>query len=304
MKKNGSRGTDQPTLAIGRTKPPLSNMEMAAYLDEVAELLDAHQANPYRVQAYRTAAVTLRNLDRPAGQILDREGLDGLIALPGIGESIANALAQMVHAGRWNLLERLRGTTDPEQILTTVPTIGPKLAHRIHEQLGIETLLDLQAAAYDGRLDQVTGFGRKRLRAVRESLAGRLRPRRPRTKSRPAAADQPPVATILDIDREYRHKAQAGQLPRIAPRRFNPTAEAWLPVLHTERDKAHYTALFSNTARAHELNMIRDWVVIYRDDDDGSGQWTVITAQRGPLRGRRIVRGREQACQALYEAES
>jgi putative hydrolase len=63
----------------------------------------------------------------------------------------------------------------------------------------------------------------------------------------------------------------------------------------------HYTALYSNTARAHELDMIHDWVVIYRDDQDGDGQWTVITSQFGPLRGKRIVRGREDECRHYYE---
>ena len=296
MKRNGKARERPPVLT-----PVLNNEEMARCLDEVAELLDAHNANPYRVQAYRTAAVTLRDLRRPVGEILSKEGVDGLIRLPGIGESIANSIAQMVHTGRLNLLNRLRGDTEPERVLMTVPTIGPTMAQRIHEQLGIETLLDLQAAAYDGRLLQVRGFGRKRIRAVRESLAGRLRPPTRRPRGKQATAAEPPVAEILDIDREYRARAAARTLPQIAPRRFNPTGEAWLPVLHTERGSATYTALFSNTARAHELDMIRDWVVIYRDDEDGSGQWTVITAQLGPMRGRRIVRGREADCLTHYQ---
>jgi putative hydrolase len=58
--------------------------------------------------------------------------------------------------------------------------------------------------------------------------------------------------------------------------------------------------LFSNTARAHELGTTDDWVVIYRDDDDNDGRWTVITAQYGPLRGHRIIRGRESQCEAHY----
>jgi putative hydrolase len=70
-------------------------------------------------------------------------------------------------------------------------------------------------------------------------------------------------------------------------------------VLHTQRGTRHYTALFSNTARAHELGTTHDWVVIYRDDDD-HGRWTVITAQYGRLRGHRIVRGREQECARHY----
>jgi hypothetical protein len=46
---------------------------------------------------------------------------------------------------------------------------------------------------------------------------------------------------LLDVDREYREKAAAGQLRSIAPRRFNPSGEAWLPVLHTQRRERHYT---------------------------------------------------------------
>ena len=104
----------------------------------------------------------------------------------------------------------------------------------------------------------------------------------------------PSVADLLDVDREYRERSKAGTLRRIAPQRFNPTGEAWLPVLHTRRGAAEYTALYSNTARAHQLGTTRDWVVIYRDDGDNSGQWTVVTASTGELRGKRVVRGREQ----------
>lgn len=282
----------------------VSNANMARCLERVAELLDGQGANPFRVQAYRTAAATLRSLDEPAADILAREGRDGLIVLPGIGVSIAGSIEQMVKTGRLYLLERLLGETEPARVLATVPGIGPELATRIHNQLGVETLLELEAAAYDGRLDQVPGFGAGRLRAVRESLAGRLhRSPRPPRPYRPTPTDQPPVAELLDVDREYRAAAKAGRLPRIAPRRYNPTREAWLPILHTQRGDVHYTALFSNTARAHELGTIRDWVVIYRDDQDGSGQWTVVTAHYGPLRGQRIVRGREKECLALGDGE-
>ena len=198
------------------------------------------------------------------------------------------------------LLERLRGDNIAERLFATVPDIGPRLAQRIHQQLSIDTLVELQAAVLDGRLAMVPGMGPKRLRAVRESLAGRLRLQQGLSWSSASAATVP-VAELLDIDRQYRAQAEAGQLPRVAPRRFNPSREAWLPVLHTHRDHRHYTALFSNTARAHALGTTHDWVVIYRDDDGDSGQWTVITAQFGKLRGKRIVRGREGECVAYYE---
>ena len=297
---------EKAILAITTTLP--NNQTIAAQLDRIAELLEAQNANPYRVRAYREAAQTLRTLAEPAHLILAREGLTGLRNLPTIGESLSRSIEQFIHTGKINLLEQLRGETGPERVLATVPGIGPKLAARIHEALGIETLADLEAAVYDGRLEQVKGFGRGRLRGVRESLAGRLHRRPIATpivqEQTPATADQPPVAELLELDRRYYKMVKEARLPKIAPRRFNPTGQAWLPIWHTVRGKNHYTTLFSNTARAHELGTIRDWVVIYRDDQDGAGQWTVVTARYGALQGKRVVRGRESECVSYYTTQA
>jgi putative hydrolase len=147
-------------------------------------------------------------------------------------------------------------------------------------------------------------MGTKRLRAVRESLAGRLGRVEPAPADRGFAPSSVPadasIGELLAVDDEYRRLAKQGQLPRIAPRRFNPTREAWLPVLHTQRGERHYTALYSNTMRAHEMGTTRDWVVIYRDDPTGDGHWTVITATYGRLAGRRVVCGLESECSAHY----
>lgn len=114
----------------------------------------------------------------------------------------------------------------------------------------------------------------------------------------------PDVGLLLEIDREYREKAAAGVLPKIAPRRFNPGHEAWLPVLHTRFGPWRFTALYSNTELAHDLNRTRDWVVICFDDGerDDEGQATVVTEWRGALMGRRVVRGREPECATHYRA--
>ncbi len=66
-------------------------------------------------------------------------------------------------------------------------------------------------------------------------------------------------------------------------------------------------ALFSNTARAHELGRTGDWVVLFYERNGDSGQCTVVTETRGPLAGRRVVRGRESECRppaALHSAEA
>jgi len=131
----------------------------------------------FRRQAYRAAAETVRRLTQPVQQILGEEGMAALTRLPGIGTSIARTLKRLSETGRAPLLDQLRASFGPEEKLATVPGIGPKTAALIHAVLGIDTLSDLHAAAYDGRLTRVPGIGRKRLQAVRESLAGRFRRR-------------------------------------------------------------------------------------------------------------------------------
>jgi putative hydrolase len=108
----------------------------------------------------------------------------------------------------------------------------------------------------------------------------------------------------LSVDREYREKAEAGKLRRIAPRRFNPDNIEWLPIFHTERGEWQFTALYSNTALAHELGRTQDWVVLYfHADSHVEDQRTVVTETQGPLKGRRVVRGRERECEDYYNLQ-
>lgn len=272
------------------------NAHVAALLAETAAVLEQQHANAFRVEAYRRASRTVRDLDRPVGELLRTGGMEALERLPAIGVTLARAIRDIVDTGRLPMLERLRGETDAVSLLASVPGIGRTLAERLHHDYGIDSLEDLEVAAHDGRLAAVPGFGEKRELAVRETLATRLA----RSRTRPERFDAPPVAELLGVDREYRARAAAGELRLIAPRRFNPRRDAWLPILHTWHGDRHYTALFSNTARAHELGKTRDWVVVYVDGGQGERQYTVVTARRGPLTGKRVVRGREAECLAHY----
>jgi hypothetical protein len=280
------------------------NVEIAQRLREVAALLQEQGANPFRVQAYRHTADTVQRLDRPAAEILRADGMEGLRKLPGIGESLARSIRDLIVTGRLPMLDRLRGETDHIALLASVPGIGEAMAKRLHHDLDIDTLEELEAAAHDGRLSEIEGIGPKKLAGIIDSLASRLGRVRGRTGGAHASAPEPPVGELLDVDREYREKAAAGSLRTIAPRRFNPTGAAWLPVLHTQRGPRHYTALFSNTARAHQLGKTRDWVILYFDEGDGERQHTVITAHRDPMKDKRIVRWREPECEAHYRIRS
>jgi putative hydrolase len=273
------------------------NLEAAAIFRECAEVLRQQSANPFRINAYIRAAETLESLQMDSRDILRDEGVAGLIKLPAIGQGLAASIDEIARNGRLSQLDRLRGNTAPELLFQTVPGIGPKLAHEIHDALHVDTLEGLELAAHDGRLAGIRGIGDRRAAAIQASLAallGRGRPRPPRRRN------QPPVGVLLEIDREYRQKSAANLLPKIAPKRFNPEKTAWLPILHSDRDGWHFTALFSNTARAHELGRTNDWVVVYYyDDDHEEGQNTIVTETHGPMKGRRVIRGREAECHAV-----
>jgi DNA polymerase (family 10) len=278
-----------------------ASQAIADRLREMAELLEAQGANPFRAGAYRKAGDAVARLPQDVRDLFDQQGAPGLETIPVVGKGIASAIAEMLITGRWNQLERLRGTVDPTALFQTVPGVGAELARRIHDTLAVDTLEALEAAAHDGRLESVPGIGPRRAAAMRASLSAMLDRvgRRPRVAA--PAQNEPPVALLLEIDREYREKADSGKLPTIAPKRFNPQGASWLPILHAERKGWHFTALFSNTQRAHELNMTRDWVVIYFYDDEhhAEGQRTVVTETRGALVGKRVVRGRERESQEV-----
>jgi hypothetical protein len=97
------------------------NHEIATKLREIAQLLRAQQANPFRVNAYLHAADTLDNLLRNVAEILQAKGIKGLAALPSIGEGIARSIYEYVATGRMSRLENLRGAADPVELFRSIP---------------------------------------------------------------------------------------------------------------------------------------------------------------------------------------
>ena len=278
-----------------------ANREIAERLEEAADLLQARGENRFAVEAWRRGAQRIAALEREAAEWIEREGAGGFRSAAGLGPGVAAAVEELVHTGEWGYLERLRRETAPEQVFETVPGIGPELAARIVRTLGVRTLEGLEAAAHDGGLERVPGFGPRRSAMVRAEVEHLLDHGRRRPRGRPARV--PPAGLLLDVDREYREKAAAGALRRIAPRRLNPDGKAWLPILETTRGEWRITALFSNPARAHECGTTGDWVVVYAEEPGrGESLHTVVTETRGPLAGRRVVRGREEECRRCYES--
>ena len=296
----------------------VTNEQIAALLEQVADRLETQHANMYRIDAYRAGAAVVRAHPSSIQDLALTEGREGLDALPQIGKSLSGSIDEIAHTGKLRMLGRLEGSLSSVELFKTVPGIGEELAERIHRELEIDTLESLEVAAHDGRLDAVAGFGPRRLEAIRDILATMLtRSARGRARrfaelrdagaqvTAPATAEaKPNVSLLLEIDRDYRAKADTGELPRIAPQRNNPDGAAWLPILHHLEDGWHFTALYSNTDRAHELGRVRDWVVVYFERDGHEGQCTIVTEYRGPLTGKRVVRGREDEILRLETPEN
>ncbi|MCC6614151.1 MAG: DNA-binding protein [Anaerolineae bacterium] len=292
-------------------KEPTNN-EIADLLDRIAAVLEVQDANPFRVRAYRDGAAMIRFHDQPIADYITENRIDDLTALPSIGDGIAAVIGEFVKTGQSDLLRELEADAGPEAVLIQVPGIGKEYAKRIVEQIGVQNLTELEMAAYDGSLETVRGFGRRRVEGVRAALAGMLshsaRSRQfHRTNSAPADQSnvpRPSVALLLDIDAEYQRRTAAGELQKIAPRRFNPDNEEWLSVMHARRDGWRFTILYSNTAQAHRLQKVDDWVVIYYERDGIEQQNTVVTETLGSLTGKRVVRGRSVENQAYYRAQT
>lgn len=290
---------------MARGKP--SNADIAALLERIADLLEATDANPFKVRAYRNGANSVRDHNTPVSDYIVGDDFDRLTDIPGIGSGLGAVIGQYVVEGRSDLLNDLESDVTPLQVFARVPGIGGELAQRIVDTLHITTLEELEEAAHDGRLAEVDGFGQRRVEGVQASLGGILQ-RGPRRRPRDhTASERMSVDLLLAVDAEYRRKAHADQLERIAPRRFNPDDSAWLPILHTRHEGWKFTALYSNTAQAHELGKTDDWVVIYydrADDEDRERQVTVVTETSGDLKGRRVVRGRETETRRHYAKQA
>jgi putative hydrolase len=271
----------------------MDNRTIARRLNQYARQLEKDQANLYRIKAYRRAAESIERLTTPVADLVAAEGAQGLRRLPGIGDHLSFAIERLLATGDFHILSANHAEVPPDEDVRSLPGVGPHLAELLWEQLGIRTIGELEQADQDQRLDEIHLSARRRDK-LRQALRKRHEEQTPPT---PGTAE-PPVAVLLEIDRDYRRLARKKQLPTIAPEKFNPSHESWLPLYFVRRRGWKFRALFANTALAHRLGRAGDWVVIYFSNDEHRGQRMVVTEYRGALRGQRVVRGREAECRS------
>lgn len=139
---------------------PVHNNDITAVFEEIADLLEIEQANPFRIRAYRNAARTVQGLGEEVRDLI-QEGFD-LDQLPGIGEALAEKIVEIVRTGKCQALEKLRQEGGKGLVeLLHIPGLGPKRVAILYHELDVQTPQQLLRAIKDGRLRQLRGFGEK-----------------------------------------------------------------------------------------------------------------------------------------------
>jgi DNA polymerase (family 10) len=149
--------------------PDPPNATIAALFDELADLYELDGAVVHRVLAYRNAAKTVREAPRSVAA-LTREGK--VTDLPGIGRTLEEKIVALLDTGSIPAAEKLRAKFPAGLVdMTRLPGLGPKRARKLFDELGIDSLEALRAAAQSERLRNVRGFGPRFEEAVLAAFA-------------------------------------------------------------------------------------------------------------------------------------
>ena len=180
-----------------------TNTEIAAALDELGDLTELDGGAIYRVVAYRNAAKAVR--DSPVSVLgMARQGR--ATELPGVGGIIQEKIIDLADTGDIPAAAKLRAKFPPGVIeMTHLPGLGPKRVRRLYEELGIDSLDSLRAAAEEQRIRALKGFGPK----AEETILARVRL---------AGAGERAARVVLD-------RALAVADPLIAALRAHPASE-------------------------------------------------------------------------------
>ncbi len=156
----------------------MSNAQIARAFNEIADLLELKGDNPFRIRAYRRAAMNVEGLATDVAGLSDAE----LSALPGIGKDLAGKVRQHVATGHIDLQDELKKEIPAGLLeILRVPGVGPKTARMLFEKRGVTSVADLEALARAGKLAGLPGIQEKAEENIRKGIAllKRIGERRP-----------------------------------------------------------------------------------------------------------------------------
>lgn len=146
----------------------MEKREIVAALNEIGDYMELKGENTFKVRSFRNAARALEAVDE---SVQDRVQEGTLEEIPGIGKTLAEVIAELVHTGTSSRLEELKAEIPAGLIaMTRIPGLGPRKAMTLHEELGIDTVDDLAAACEDGRVAELSGFTEKSAKKILEGI--------------------------------------------------------------------------------------------------------------------------------------
>ncbi len=148
----------------------MQNPDIARLFDEVADLLEIQDANPFRVRAYRNAARTIRDFPEPITDLV-RAGTKDLTDIAGIGDDLAEKITAIVTTGELPLQKQLARKLPAGLLdLLRIPGLGPKRVKLLYKKLKVKSAADLAAALDKGRVQKLKGFGPKMEEKMRAGI--------------------------------------------------------------------------------------------------------------------------------------
>ncbi len=171
--------------------------QVAEILVNIATLLDLKGENPFKSRAYVNAARALEEMSEPLDKVVAEERLD---EVKGIGESIQKKICELIRTGKLAYYEELRAATPPGLVaMLDIPGVGPKKIKVLHDELGIETVEQLEQACKEGSVAKLKGFGEKTQTNICDGIN-----RRRAYSSRHLISDALPLAeSLLDALRAH-----------------------------------------------------------------------------------------------------
>ncbi len=152
---------------------PVHNADIATIFEEIADLLEIQNENPFRIRAYRNAARQVEGMGVPVADMVAKG--EDLTELPGIGDDLAAKIKEIVATGRCQALEKLRKQVAPSVTeLLKIPGLGPKRVRTLYDQLKVKTIDQLAKLAKAGRIRELAGFGAKTEQTILEALAAHI----------------------------------------------------------------------------------------------------------------------------------
>jgi len=144
---------------------------VAEILTNIATLLDLKGENPFKSRAYTNAARALEGMSEPLEKVIAENRLN---EVKGIGDSMQKKIAELLTTGKLAYYEELKAATPPGLVLMLeIPGLGPKKIKAIHDELGVETVEQLEAVCREGKVANLKGFGEKTQTNICEGIKRR-----------------------------------------------------------------------------------------------------------------------------------